>query len=170
VSSAALMVNRRSQLEIGPGEVIRRLTPQESQELCRQWELAYPGDREGIHIEQFMWHVFSFERYPSISRAAALVEYEKQVAPKYLVLANDRREGLMTNLRPTSASVADYLVCPLNWAWTLAFTHEDEDLGPYFAVHRNYRRLQAANVKGMRKVRETAIAKQQGSAKGDRSS
>jgi hypothetical protein len=156
------MANRRSQLEIGPGEVVRRFTPTESQELCGQWELAYPADREGIHIEQFMWHVFSFRRYPSVSGAAALAEYEKQMAPKYLVLANDRNEGLITNLRPTTASIADYLVCPLNWAWTMAFTHEDEDLGPHFAVHRDYERLQAANVKGMRKVREAEIAKQRG--------
>jgi predicted lipoprotein with Yx(FWY)xxD motif len=164
------MANRRSQLEIGPGEVLRRLTPEETEQLYGQWELAYPADRDGIHIEQFMWHVFSFGRYPSVSQAAALAEYEKQEAPKYMVLADDKTEGLITDLRPATASIADYLVCPLNWAWKMAFTHEDEDLGPYFAVHRDYGRLQAANVKGMRKLREAAIAKQQGWAKGDRSS
>ena len=86
------------------------------------------------------------------------------------MLANDRTEGLITDLRPTTALIADYLVCPLNWAWTMAFTHEDEDLGPYFAAHGDYDRLQAANVKGMRKVHEAQIAKQRGWAKGDRSS
>jgi hypothetical protein len=164
------MARRKSQLEIGPGEVIRRLTPEECQEFGRQWELAYPADRDGIHVEQFMWHVFSFGRYPSVSRAAALAEYKEEQAPKYLVLANDRDEGLITDKRPTTATIADYLVCPLNWAWTMAFTHEDEDLGPYFAVHRDYDRLQAENVKGMRKVHEAQIAKQRGWAKGDQSS
>lgn len=156
------MVRRRSQLEVGPGEVLQRFTAEESEQLCGQWELAYPADREGIHVEQFMWHVFSFERYPSVSQGAALAEYEKQEAPKYMVLADDKTEGLITDLRPTTVSNADYLVCPLNWAWTMAFTHEDEDLGPYFAVHRDYGRLQAANLKGMRKVREAEIAKQRG--------
>jgi hypothetical protein len=74
----------RRRLEVGPGGALRTLTAEESEQLCRQWELAYPADREGIHAEQFMWLVFSFERYPSISRAAALAEYEKQMAPKYL--------------------------------------------------------------------------------------
>jgi hypothetical protein len=148
------VARRKSLLEVGPGEVLRRLAAEESEQLCGQWELAYPADRDGIHIEQFMWHVFSFNRYPNVDRAAALAEYEKQAAPKYLVLANDRNEGLITDLRPTAVSIADYLVCPLNWAWTMAFTHEDEDLGPYFAVHRDYDRLQAVNVKGMRKRRE----------------
>jgi hypothetical protein len=71
-------------------------------------------------------------------------------------------EGVITNLRPTTASIGDYLVCPLNWAWTMAFTHEDDSLGPYFAVHRDYDRLQASNVKAMRKRREAEVAKQRG--------
>ena len=156
------MARRESQLEVGPGEVVRRFTAEESEQLCGQWELAYPADRDGIFIDQFMWHVFSFRRYPSVSQAAALAEYEKQEAPKYLVLADDKNEGLITDLRPTTVSIADYLVCPLNWAWTMAFTHEDEDLGPYFATHRDYDRLQAANVKGMRKRREAEVAKLRG--------
>ena len=79
--------------EVIPGEVLRRFSAEESEELCREWELAYPADRHGIVIEQFMWHVFSYRRYPSVRRAAALAEYEKQVAPKYLVLINDRDEA-----------------------------------------------------------------------------
>lgn len=153
---------RKTQLEVGPGKVLRRLTSEQSKQLCGQWEHAYPADREGIHIEQFMWHVFSFRRYPSVARAAALAEYEKQEAPEYLVLANDKDEGLITDLRPTTASIADYLVCPLNWAWTMAHTHEDDNLGPYFAVHCDYDWLRAANVKGMRKRREAELAKQRG--------
>jgi hypothetical protein len=156
------VTRRSSQLSIGPGEVVRRLTPEQTEALCGQWTLAYPADRVGIHVEEFMWHVFSFQRYPNLARAAALAEYEKQEAPDYLVLANDKDEGLITNLRPTTASIADYLVCPLNWAWTMAFTHEDDCLGPYFAFHRDYDRLQASNVKGMRKRREAEVAKQRG--------
>jgi hypothetical protein len=156
------VARRSSQLEIGPGAVLRRFTPEQSEQLCGEWQLAYPADRDGIHIEQFMWHVFSFRRYPSVAKAAALAEYEKQEAPKYLVLADDRGAGLITDLRPTTVSIADYLVCPLNWAWTMAFTHEDDDLGPYFAIHRDYDRLQASNVKGMRQRREAELAKQRG--------
>jgi hypothetical protein len=109
-----------------------------------------------------MWHVFSFERYPSISRAAAVAEYERHGAPEYAVLSNDKDEGLITDLRPISASIADYLVCPLNLAWTMAFTHEDDCLGPYFARHREYDRLQVANRQGLRKLEEATLAKQRG--------
>jgi hypothetical protein len=139
---------------------VSRLTPEQVEEFCRQWIIAYPADRRGIHIEQFMWRVFSFERYSSLSRAAALAEYEKHEAVEYLVLANDKDEGLITDLRPATVSITDYLVCPLNWAWTMAFTHEDKSLGPFFAFHQDYDQLQASNLAGLRKSREAAMAKE----------
>jgi hypothetical protein len=156
------VAHSKSQLSVGPGKAVRRLAKEQVAEFWGQWLIAYPADRSAIHVEQFMWHVFSFERYPSLSKAAALAEYEKHSAPEYLVLANDMDEGLITDLRPTTVSIQDYLVCPLNWAWTMAFTHEDESLGPYFAFHRNYDRLQASNLDGLRKLREAEVAKQRG--------
>lgn len=113
-----------------------------------------------------MWHVFSYERYPSVSLDAALAEYRRHPASEYLILTNDQREGLITDLRPDDVSTADYLVCPRNWAWTMAFTHEDGWLGPYFARHRNFEKLQAANSKAVlaavRKRQERELAKQKG--------
>ena len=156
------MARAKTQLTVAPGVVLNRLTTEQAIELCAQWEAAYPADRNEIRTEQFMWHVFSFERYPSVAGEAALAEYGRHEAAKYLVLSNDRDEGLVTDLRPTSVSNADYLVCPLNWAWIMAFTHEDGWLGPYFARHRDYDRLEASNRKGMRKRREAEVAKQRG--------
>jgi hypothetical protein len=66
-----------SQLTVGPGTVVQTLTSDRVAELCEEWLVAYPADRNGINVEQFMWHVFSFERYPSLARAAAFAEYEK---------------------------------------------------------------------------------------------
>jgi hypothetical protein len=156
------MMRDQRELTVAPGRVVRRLTAEQVVELCAQWLVAFPADRSGIHIEEFMWHVFSFDRYPSVARAAAVAQYEQHEAPQYAVLSNDKNEGLVTDLRPTSASVADYLVCPLNLAWTMFFTHEDDCLGPYFARHREYDQLQAANRKGLRKRDEAAAAKQKG--------
>ena len=156
------MARAKTQLTVAPGVVLNRLTAEQVADLCVQWEVAFPADRSDIHIEQFMWHVFSAERYSSVSGDAALAEYGKHEAPKYLVLSNDKDQGLVTDLRPESASLADYLVCPLNWAWTMAFTHEDGWLGPYFARHRDYDRLEASNRKGMRKRHEAEVAKQRG--------
>lgn len=142
-------VGKRIQLTVAPGKVVERLTAEQVDELCRAWVAAYPADRHGINVTAYAWHVFSFERYPSISGDEALGEYEKNEATEYLVLVDDEREGLITDQRPMKASATDYIVCPRNWAWTMAFTHEDGSLGPYFARHRDYEVLQGENRKAV---------------------
>ncbi len=128
----------------------------------REWESAFPADRRDIHIEDYAWHVFSSMRYASVSGEAAIAEYNRHESLRYVVLSNDRDQGLITDQRPTSVSISDYLVCPINWAWTMAFTHEDGWLGPYFARHRDYDKLEIANRLGLRKRDESAAAKENG--------
>lgn len=60
----------------------------------------------------------------------------------------------------------DYCVFPANLAWTMAFTHEDGWLGPYFAKHPDYSKLIAQEAElhsiRQRKNREIKRAKQNG--------
>lgn len=58
--------------------------------------------------------------------------------------------------------MADCLVFPPNFAWTMAFTHEDGWLGPFFATHPNVDRLDAANLAQIRKQRELVEARAKG--------
>jgi hypothetical protein len=159
-------MGKKTPLTVGPGKVVQTFTPEQARALGRQWVDAFPSDRNGIHADAFMWHVFSYERFPSVSLDAALAEYEKHTATEYLVLTNAQDEALVTDQRPTDVSAEDYIVCPLNWAWTMAFTHEDGWLGPYFARHRKFETLQSANTKAVlaivRKREETERAKQKG--------
>lgn len=156
------MARRRSQLSVAPGGVISLLSKDEVAGLYGEWERAFPADRRDIHVEDFAWHVFSSERYASVSGDAAIAEYNRHEALRYVVLSNERDQGLVTDQRPTTVSISDYLVCPQNWAWTMAFTHEDGWLGPYFARHRDYDKLEAANRAGLRKRDEADVAKERG--------
>ena len=60
----------------------------------------------------------------------------------------------------------DYCVFPANLAWTMAFTHEDGWLGPYFARHPDYEALtrQAARqqLAAARKAQQLEWAKKMG--------
>jgi hypothetical protein len=159
------MARRRTQLTVAPGQVLTTLSKEEVRALCREWESAYPADRDGIHVSRFAWHVFSSKRHPSVSGEAALAEYLRHESAKYVVLSNDRDQGLITDQRPATVSISDYLVCPPNWAWTMAFTHEDGWLGPYFARHRDYEKLEVENRAGVRKRDEAALAKERGWAR-----
>jgi len=153
---------RRTALQVSPGAVQRQYASDEVTRIAAGWLDAYGQDSQGVNTEAFMWHIFSGARYPSQSGAAAKSQYLQQVAHEYVVLSNDRKIAFTTNLRPETCSLSDYYVFPLNLAWTMAFTHEDGWLGPYFALHRDFEKLNQENVAKIRKEVEAENARLKG--------
>jgi hypothetical protein len=145
-----------------PESVIRTYTKPEATDLAAQWLDVYGKNRRGMSTKDYLWHVFSGARYPSLSGAAALAEYDRQVVHEYSVLSNQRDVAFVVRDRPADKLMRDYLVFPANFAWTMAFTHEDGWLGPYFARHPDYARLTAANLARVEKEREAAVARSKG--------
>jgi hypothetical protein len=109
-----------------------------------------------------MWHVFSYGAYPSVALQDAFNAYAGVASLEYVVLSNDGDGAFITNQKPTSCSFRDYYVFPKNLAWTMAFTHEDGWLGPFFAKHRDFDKLNGENLNKMRKAEEAAEAKRKG--------
>lgn len=107
--------------------VLRQYTQEEAAALVEQWLVAFGAKKNGVNTKAYLWHIFSGSRYPSVSGKEAILEYENQVAPEYIVLSNDRKTVFSTNSIPKSSSPIfdDYYVFPTNLAWTMAFTHED---------------------------------------------
>jgi len=62
-----------------PESVIRLYTKPEAADLAAQWLDVFGKNRRGMNTKDFLWHVFSGARYRSLSGAAALAEYDKQV-------------------------------------------------------------------------------------------
>ena len=145
-----------------PGTVSRQFSAGEALQVVESWLGAFGRNREGIDADAFLWHIFSAGRYPSESGLAARASYEQQVAHEYVVLSNDRQVVFTTNQRPETCSLTDYYVFPPNLAWTMAFTHEDGWLGPYFARHRNFEALDRENAARVRKEREAQAAQLRG--------
>lgn len=155
---------RRQRVEptVQPGVVITRFSKQEIAALVARWLEVFGAERFGVNARAYMWHVFCGERYPSVSGRQAQAEYEQCEAPEYVVLSNDRDLAFSTDLRPVQASLRDFLVFPVNLAWTMAFTHEDGYLGPYFARNADFARLNEANMAAVRKKREVENARLRG--------
>ena len=147
---------------VQPGRVLRQYTRDEVIALLAQWLDAFGSERHGVNTKAYLWHIFSSARYPSLSGTEAIEEYEKQIAPEYVVVSNDRETAFVTDVLPQSSSLADYYVFPINLAWTMAFTHEDGWLGPYFARHGNFTTLNQLNLRRVRKLREAQAARQRG--------
>jgi hypothetical protein len=91
-----------------------------------------------------------------------LQQYKRQVGVEFVVLSNDRKLAFVTELLPESSSLTDYYVFPPNLAWTMAFTHEDGWLGPYFARHPDFAKLEAENQHKLQKHRQAEAARQKG--------
>jgi len=147
---------------VEPGPVTRELGKAAARRLAERWLDAYGEGRRGARTKAYLWHVFSWERYPYLSGESAREQYKLQRASSYLILSNRRDMGYETSVLPQACHLCDFLVFPENMAWTMAFTHEDGWLGPYFARHKNYAALDAANQAATRKAADEEAARKMG--------
>jgi hypothetical protein len=142
--------------------IVREYDEAEAQAWARLWLRVYARNRQGANIKAYLWHIFSFQRYPSLSGAAAEGEYLKQTGAEFVVLSNDCTQALLTDQLPKVRPWSDCYVFPPNLAWTMALTHEDGWLGPYFARHRDHVSLDLENEKRLRKAHEKEVARRKG--------
>ena len=149
---------KRTDLHVSPGAVQRRYSSNDVAQIVAGWLEAYGQDSQDVNAEAFLWHIFSGARYPSESGATAKSQYLQHLAHEYVVLSNDRQIAFTTNLRPETCSLSDYYVFPPNLAWTMALTHENGWLGPYFALHRDFEKLNQENMAKIRKAAESENA------------
>lgn len=124
---------------VEPGQILHHFSQTEAAHLSAQWLSVFGRKRQGINSKAYLWHIFSAGHFPCLAGAAAVRAYQQQRAQEYVVLANDGKTAFSTNLLPSKADFADYYVFPKNFAWTMAFTHEDGRLGPYFAKHVDFK-------------------------------
>jgi hypothetical protein len=155
-----------SSLVISPGEPLQIFDHMTPRHLAERWLEVYAKGAEGQNTRRYMWHTFSANIYPSISGQEAINAYQLQVANTYILLGNDRTEAISTLTRPEHCSLSDYYVFPENLAWTFAVTHEEGWLGPYFARHIDYARLNQINVRNFKayinKQQQLALARSKG--------
>ena len=149
-------------IEIANGKILKVFSTEETLNIEKKWMSVFCKQKQGLNTKQFKWHIFSGGRYPSITGEASVQEYSKQYANEYILLANNGNLAILTNTKPFECNISDFYVFPHNMAWTMAFTHEDGWLGPYFALHPNYKSLNAINEKHKDKLQQIGIAKKNG--------
>ncbi|MBH9577043.1 DUF4275 family protein [Inhella proteolytica] len=155
-------MSRRECPPIPEVALIRAYSPAEAAQWAQDWLAVYGKDRQGMNTKDFLWHVFSGGRYPSLSGAEAMSTYRQQTGVEFVVLANDRKQALLLSQPPQGPPWSDCYVFPPNLAWTLAFTHEAGWLGPYFARHPDFAALNHANQLKLQKRLEAERARAKG--------
>lgn len=118
----------------------RRLDSTEHDAVTDQWQLAFARDVKRATGEwiykRFRWHGFSFDYQKSVKGAEALSAYQSQWPAPFVVFdEGDTWAYLCTsNTYPDFTPFgADIYVAHQNMKWTIAFTHEQPDIGPFFA-------------------------------------
>ena len=148
---------------VAPGRVVLAYSRAEAADLAEKWLAAFAGDASAPGMRRYLWHIFSYESTPALSLGPACDQYALETAAEYVVLSNERDVAFVTDQRPTASSLRDWFVFPPNMAWTMAFTHEDGWLGPYFVRHPQYATRNAENQARLKKQREAdqALARKQ---------
>lgn len=148
-------------LGVEPGGPLKWFSAQETRGLAERWLQCF-GTSGGVNTKAYLWHALSAAGDACASGDAARTEYEKQVAPSFIVMANDRTCAVEMAHRPVRCRLSDWFVFPPNFAWTMAFTHEDGWIGPLFGRHAEGARLDRENLAALGKQRAIAVARSKG--------
>jgi hypothetical protein len=123
------------------GVTVTPLDPAECAAWRARWRLTYGGPQAQFgsgHLREYDWHLFSFRHAPALAFAEAIAAYRKERARELMVIpSEDDGPGFrleVTGEMPDLEGFAyDFMVCPPDLSWTLACTHEDGCVGPFFA-------------------------------------
>ena len=117
-----------------------RLSREETTALQQRWRETFAqrvrrATGEWTYLD-FDWHAFSYEFVYCLSREHARSAYSKRKAPEFVVLPHQDKEF---GYRVRSAGLPmlgglDAYVCPVDFEWTMVFTHEEDWCGPYFTT------------------------------------
>ena len=88
-----------------------------------------------IH-DRFRWHGFTYKYEPCLSGEEARNAYHDQWAAPFVIFNEDLTWAFRCSaerLPDFSDLRADIYVAHHNMKWTMVFTHEQPDIGPFFA-------------------------------------
>lgn len=153
-------------LSLKSESILQVFSKAEAKEWEERWRAVYAAHGTAPALGRYLWHTFSYAAYPSVSGEDAEQQYAQHRDEEVIVLSNDRKTAFRVAAPPVSDWVIDFYVFPSDLAWTMAFTHEDGWLGPYFAKHPNYEaKMEKARQQQLaadRKALELSRAKQKG--------
>lgn len=152
----------RGFIEVKPGDVVEVLNKQRCKTIRKTWKRQFAAHSQGMRLSQHLWHVFSHDGYPALSGDSAERAFLAEQVVHYVVMDDQMTTGLITDLRPDNLAYQNVHVFPVNLAWTMAFTHEDGYLGPYYARHQKYQQLSAENAAHLKKQAQIRQARENG--------
>src|SRR5687768_4012614 len=105
----------------------------------REWDEVYQlvdfAESGRWQVGDFRWHVFSYGFTPCRRGARAAQEYlEAPLGPLFILPTEAGRSAL--SIIPKHQPLfhgQDVIVVRQDFSWTMCFTHEEPDIGPFFS-------------------------------------
>jgi len=125
---------------VAAGGIAHKIHAAEGKSLMEQWRQVYSSQvkrRTGKWVYDGLdWHTFSWEFSPSKLGEEALQLYKKQTATEVIVIPafDEIIAYTCVGCCPPDFSemFMDLYVFESSLNWTMAFTHEQPEIGPYF--------------------------------------
>jgi len=123
---------------------LRELSANELAEVSQQWLARFATkvkSQVGCWVFRgFKWHGFSYGMERCLSGDEALQAYQRTKGRFYL-FAEDEAFGYLCKtvfpFRPDFSQFrTDMYLTGSDFSWTMAFTHEQPEIGPFFAEHQ----------------------------------
>ncbi|MBY6270060.1 DUF4275 family protein [Parageobacillus thermoglucosidasius] len=115
--------------------------PGKGEEFRKHWEQVFadaisPQEKQSIYFDQFLWHIFSYEKLPCLEGKEAMRAFREMNRVICYLFYQEREETYMLinaeNLRAEGLrNEHDVCVVDPHFMWTHVQTHEDY-CGPYF--------------------------------------
>ncbi|WP_028403288.1 DUF4275 family protein [Ectobacillus panaciterrae] len=112
-----------------------------AEDLRKQWESKFAGgissaEKNAIFFEDFLWHVFSYEKLPCLTNEEAMSAFNSQSKKIcYVFYQHSKRVFMLSATESLKAEdfddEDDVYVVDQDFEWTYVHTHE-EYCGPYF--------------------------------------
>jgi hypothetical protein len=126
----------------GLGISVAHLLAEESYQIDRLWLSAFAQKVKDTHrkwvYRGFRWHGFSYNLQPCLSGRKALATYHAQWPAEFYVFDEALSECLrcerVADYPDLSPLGRDVYVTHHNMKWTMVFTHEQPQIGPFFAT------------------------------------
>jgi len=105
--------------------------------VIKNWSKKFINGKYAPHLNQYLWHIFSFETTKACKGDSALQELKKQKHTKTIIF-NEQRQYLIEcfdkiPILRMDDFTDDIYLSHLKMDWTYVITHE-ESFGPYFSV------------------------------------
>ena len=134
------------------------LNENDSLTVFHNWRVVYCPDLNIKLQDGYAW-----EKIVGIAGLDKALEiYSEHSSIYYYVMLEPKRNSIEVGLTKEKPRYVgnyryDYYVFPKNLAWCMCFSHEDGWLGPTFAKHPSYEKLQKKNIQAILAIKRGCV-------------